>query len=187
MIFTKTNLRGNYLIDLEPHSDSRGFFARYFCSKEFEGKGLNTKWVQINTSMSRRKGTLRGLHYQRPPNAEAKLVRCLHGSIWDVVVDLRYESLTYGKWFGAILSEQNRTMMYVPKGFAHGFISLQSRVEILYLVSSFYFPKYEETLLWNDPDVKITWPLKPTIISRHDAFGLKLCKLKPVKLTNNSS
>ena len=187
MIFTKTNLRGNYLIDLEPHSDSRGFFARYFCSKEFEGKGLNTKWVQINTSMSRRKGTLRGLHYQRQPHAEAKLVRCLHGSIWDVVVDLRYDSKTYGKWFGAILSEQNRTMMYVPKGFAHGFISLQSRVEILYLVSSFYAPKYEETLLWNDPDVKITWPLKPTIISRHDAFGLKLCKLKPVKLTYNSS
>jgi dTDP-4-dehydrorhamnose 3,5-epimerase len=184
MIFTKTNLKGNYLINLEPHSDSRGFFARYFCSKEFERKKLNTKWVQANTSMSRRKGTLRGLHYQRPPHAEVKLVRCLRGSIWDVVVDLRHESKTYGKWFGAILSEKNRAMMYVPKGFAHGFISLQSRVEILYLVSAFYAQKHEETLLWNDPDVKINWPLKPTIISRYDAFGQKLHQLKSIKVSN---
>lgn len=181
MIFTKTNLKGNYLIDLEPHKDNRGFFARYFCSKEFVRKGLNTKWVQINTSMSLIRGTLRGLHYQRPPHAEVKLVRCLRGSIWDVVVDLRQDSKTYGKWFGAILSAQNRTMMYIPKGFAHGFISLQPRAEILYLISDFYAPKYEETLLWSDPDVKISWPLKPVNISKYDKSGRRICKLKPIK------
>ena len=182
MIFAKTKLKGNFLISLEARKDKRGFFARYFCQEEFKNKKLNTTWVQINTSMSKRIGTLRGLHYQRPPHAEDKLVRCIKGAIWDVVVDLRSGSNTYGKWFGAFLSAKNRTMMYIPKGFAHGFISLQSQTEVLYLVSDFYAPEYEETLIWNDPHVKIAWPLKPNVISEHDSHGSKLSHLKPVKL-----
>ena len=168
MNFTPLPLAGAYLIDLEKKEDERGFFARYFCEREFSEQGLNTRWVQINNSMSGDVGTLRGMHFQRPPHAEVKLVRCLHGSIWDVVVDLRKGSDTYGKWFGATLSDENRTMMYVPKGFAHGFVSLESDSEILYLVSDFYAPEAERTLLWNDPDVGIQWPIEPRIISAKD-------------------
>ena len=186
MIFTKTNLKGNYLIGLQPHCDNRGFFARYFCYKEFKRKGLNADWVQINTSMSEKKGTLRGLHYQRPPNAEVKLVRCLKGSVWDVVVDLREDSGTYGKWFGVVLSDKNRNMMYVPKGFAHGFVSLETKSEVLYLVYDYYAPKSEGTLLWNDPDVGIEWPLWPKVLSSHDAAGQKLSQTKPMKTFSKS-
>ena len=168
MKFEETFLKGNFLINLEKKEDSRGFFARYFCEKEFSEKSLNTKWVQINNSESKEKGTLRGLHYQRDSGAEIKLVRCLKGSIWDVVVDLRYNSLTYGKWFGKELSDENRTMMYVPKGFAHGFISLEPNTEILYLVSNFYESKLEDDLIWNDPDVAINWPIQPSVISEKD-------------------
>lgn len=168
MNFQETFLEGNYLIHLEKSEDERGFFARYFCEKEFFKKGLNTIWLQINNSMSKNIGTLRGLHLQKAPHAEVKLIRCLKGKVWDVVVDLRKESKTFGKWFGAILSDENRTMMYIPKGFAHGFISLEPDSEILYLVSNFYTPQSEETLLWNDPHVAISWPLQPSIISDKD-------------------
>jgi dTDP-4-dehydrorhamnose 3,5-epimerase len=168
MNFQETLLEGNYLIHLEKYEDERGFFARYFCEKEFFKKGLNTIWLQINNSMSKNVGTLRGLHLQKAPHAEVKLIRCLKGKVWDIVVDLRKESKTFGKWFGATLSDENRTMMYVPKGFAHGFVSLEPNSEILYLVSNFYAPRSEETLLWNDPDVAISWPLQPSIISDKD-------------------
>jgi dTDP-4-dehydrorhamnose 3,5-epimerase len=168
MNFQETLLEGNYLIHLEKYEDERGFFARYFCEKEFFKKGLNTIWLQINNSMSKNIGTLRGLHLQKAPHAEVKLIRCLKGKVWDIVVDLRKESKTFGKWFGAILSDENRTMMYVPKGFAHGFVTLEPNSEILYLVSNFYAPQSEETLLWNDPDVAISWPLQPSIISDKD-------------------
>lgn len=171
MIFRETRLPGNYLIDLELREDERGFFARYFCEQEFSNADLNKRWVQINNSMSCDIGTLRGLHFQRPPHAEVKLVRCLRGSIWDVVVDLRKGSDTYGKWFGATLSDKNRTMMYVPKGFAHGFVSLESDSEILYLVSDFYAPEAEGTLIWNDPDVGIQWPMQPQVLSDKDLQG----------------
>lgn len=177
MIFKNTKLEGNYLIDLEPHADERGFFARYFCEKEFSEKGLNTRWVQINNSMSRDVGTLRGLHFQRAPHAEVKLVRCLRGSIWDVVVDLRQDSKTRGNWFGATLSNENRTMMYVPEGFAHGFISLKPNSEILYMVSESYAPEHERTLKWNDRDVGIDWPIEPSVISEKDLHGSTLAKL----------
>jgi len=177
MIINKTELKGNFLIDLQPRVDVRGFFARYFCEKEFSKAGLNTRWVQINNSMSCNIGTLRGLHYQRAPHAEVKLVRCIRGSIWDVVVDLRSGSETYGKWFGATLSEENRTMMYVPKGFAHGFVSLESDSEILYLVSDFYAPEAEGTLIWNDPDVGIKWPINPQVLSDKDLKGRRLSEL----------
>jgi dTDP-4-dehydrorhamnose 3,5-epimerase len=182
MKFKETKLKGNYLIDLELREDNRGFFARYFCEKEFSLHGLNTTWVQINNSFTKTIGTLRGLHFQREPNAEIKLVRCLKGAIWDVVVDLRHNSKTYGEWFGAKLSDQNRTMMYVPKGFAHGFISLEENSEILYLVSNFYSPELEGTLLATDNKVNIDWPIKPEIISDKDLKGNILEKIAPIKL-----
>jgi dTDP-4-dehydrorhamnose 3,5-epimerase len=174
LIYRKTPLDGSYLIELELNQDDRGFFARYFCEKEFSSRGLNTRWVQINNSMSQCTGTLRGLHFQRPPNAEVKLIRCIAGAIWDVVVDLRADSETYGKWFGATLSSENRTMMYVPEGFAHGFISLAPNSEILYLVSEFYTPSAEETVAWNDETIGIYWPIPAKIISERDKSGIKL-------------
>ena len=174
MKFKKTKLQGNYLIDLKKKEDKRGFFSRYFCKKEFSSIGLNTKWVQINNSFSKKKGTLRGLHFQTSKFSEVKLVRCVKGEIWDVVVDLRKKSKTFGKWFGANLSEKNRTMMYIPKNFAHGFISLTKNTEIIYLVSNFYEPQSEKTLIWNDKDIAISWPLNPQAISEKDQNGILL-------------
>lgn len=182
MKFSETNLKGNFLINLEKQEDNRGFFARYYCEKEFLKEGLNSKWVQINTSASKQIGTLRGLHYQKEPKTEVKLVRCLKGAIWDVVVDLRDTSKTFGKWFAAKLTEENRTMMYVPKGFAHGFISLEPNSEVLYLVSDFYDPNLEDTLIWNDTKVQINWPIEPKVISSKDLKGRNLNKIIPIKI-----
>jgi dTDP-4-dehydrorhamnose 3,5-epimerase len=181
MIFRETSLKGLYLIDLDMRLDERGFFARYFCETEFSSYGLNTIWPQINTSLSKNKGTLRGLHFQRAPHSEVKLIRCLSGAIWDVVVDLRSESETFGKWFGSTLSSSNRSMMYVPKGFAHGFVTLEPNSEVIYLVSNHYAPDFEETLLWNDIDVNIDWPVMPLVISKKDANGKILSCVSPVK------
>jgi dTDP-4-dehydrorhamnose 3,5-epimerase len=174
MKYTETPLRGSYLIDLQPVTDERGFFARYYCEHEFQAQGLNTIWLQINNSLSVETGTLRGLHFQKKPNTEVKMVRCLQGAIWDVIVDVRAGSITFGKWFGAELTAQNRTMMYVPEGFAHGFISLRKNSEILYLVSESYSPSSEVTLSWNDPLVNIRWPIKPKFISEKDKAGKPL-------------
>ncbi|WP_208678363.1 dTDP-4-dehydrorhamnose 3,5-epimerase [Synechococcus elongatus] len=182
MKFTPTTLDGSYLIDLDAKEDERGFFARCFCKNEFYNHGLNAQWVQINNSLTKGKGTLRGLHFQYPPHAEVKLVRCLTGKIWDVIVDLRLGSNTYGQWFGAELSGINRTMMYVPKGFAHGFISLEDNSEILYLVSEFYSPSSEETLIWNDENVSINWPLQPLLISSKDSKAKKLQEIDPITI-----
>ncbi|MDB3889580.1 dTDP-4-dehydrorhamnose 3,5-epimerase [Candidatus Pelagibacter sp.] len=182
MKFNKTCIKDNFLINLEPREDKRGFFARYYCEKEFLDQGLNTKWLQINNSFSKDVGTLRGLHYQNVPNAEVKLIRCLKGAIWDVVVDLRDNSNTFGKWFGEKLSSENRTMMYVPKGLAHGFISLTPNSEILYLVSDFYAPESEGNLIWNDPDVGIEWPINPLIISDKDKSNVNFKNIVPIKL-----
>lgn len=182
MKFQQTNLDGNFVINLEKKEDERGFFARYFCEKEFLSKGLNTRWVQINNSESKQVGTLRGLHYQREPKGEVKLIRCLKGAIWDVVVDLRHKSATYGKWFGEKLSDKNRTMMYVPKGFAHGFISLEPNTEILYLVSEFYTPDLEGTLIWNDLGIGINWPIEPSVISDKDKSASSFNNTKPLIL-----
>lgn len=186
MIFQQTTLPGTYLIDLEYREDDRGFFARCFCEKEFSAKGLNTRWVQINNSLSKQVGTLRGLHFQQPPHDEIKLVRCLRGAIWDVVVDLRPDSPTFGKWFGATLSDENRTMIYVPQGCAHGFMSLKPDSEILYLVSHFYTPDAEKILLWNDPDLAIDWPMTPTVMSDKDRQGVRLGRLMPPGLMSQS-
>lgn len=168
MKFTETPLKGCFLIEPEPRNDERGFFARLFCKDEFRAAGLQTEFVQINNGFSRLKGTLRGFHYQLPPAAETKLVRCVAGSVFDCVVDLRPQSLTFGKWFGVELTAQNRSMLYVPKGFAHGYLSLQDDSEVIYLVDEFYNPNCEGGLQWDDPKVGIEWPLTPRILSPKD-------------------
>jgi dTDP-4-dehydrorhamnose 3,5-epimerase len=163
MIFKELSLQGAYSIDLEKREDERGFFSRLFCIEELQVHGLISRIVQINNSFSRKKATLRGLHFQRPPKAETKIIRCLRGAIWDVIVDLRKNSTSFGRWV-----ETNRTMIYVPQGFAHGFITLEDNTEILYLVSEAYSPYHEGTLRWNDPHVAVKWPLTPAVISLKD-------------------
>ena len=150
MIFTETPITGAFLVDLEKRGDDRGFFARAFCEKEFAAHSLVTRYVQVNNSLSAQQGTLRGLHYQLAPKAETKLVRCIRGALYDLILDLRPESATFGQSFGADLTAQNRRMMYVPKGFAHGFITLTDDTEALYFVDEFYAPEHERGIRWND-------------------------------------
>ena len=168
MKFNKTKLEGAYLIDLDIIGDERGFFARVLCRNEFEKHELSSKFVQVNSSLSAIKGTLRGLHYQLPPSSEVKIVRCIKGALYDVILDLRPESSTYGEWFGAELSASNRQMMYVPKGFAHGFITLEDDTEAFYFVSDLYNPKLERGVRYNDPKFDIKWPIEPIEISEKD-------------------
>ncbi len=174
MIFEQTPISGSYLVKQEPRSDQRGFFARSFCEEEFSRNGLNSKWAQVNNSMSTKAGTLRGLHIQSGKSAEVKLVRCISGAIWDVIVDLRRDSLTYSRYFGTTLSAGNRHMLYVPIGCAHGFISLYDNSELLYMVSAKYDPLQEHTLLWSDITVAIKWPIAPQVISDKDKLGVDL-------------
>lgn len=168
MIFTATPMSGAYLIDLEKRGDDRGFFARTFCEKEFAGQQLATCFVQVNNSLSAIKGTLRGMHYQLAPKAEVKLVRCIRGALYDVILDLRQDSPTFGKSFGAELTAENRRMMYVPKGFAHGFVTLTENTEAFYFVDEFYAPEHERGIRWNDPRFKIQWPIEPAVLSDKD-------------------
>jgi dTDP-4-dehydrorhamnose 3,5-epimerase len=158
MKFIETQLKGAFLIEPEPLEDERGFFARTWCRKEFEKHGLDPNWVQCNISYNKRKGTLRGMHYQIAPYAEAKLVRCTMGSIYDVIIDLRPDSKTYRQWFSAELSAENRKMIYIPQGFAHGFQTLLDNTELFYQMSEFYAPEYARAVRWNDPQFKILWP-----------------------------
>ena len=181
MRFSESHLKGNYLIDLDLLEDERGFFSRLFCENKFSELGLNTKWVQINNSSSAKAGTLRGIHFQETPYSEVKLVRCIKGAVWDVVVDLRSHSQTFGKWFAATLSAGNRTMMYVPENFGHGFLSLEPDSEIIYFVSKPYAPNYERTLHWNDPQVSIAWPFKPSVVSLKDQSALSWEQLFAVR------
>lgn len=168
MKFNPAPLPGAFTIDLEKRGDDRGFFARLFCEKEFGDAGLETRFLQINNSTSSMKGTLRGMHYQLPPAGEVKVVRCIKGSLYDVIVDLRPDSPTYLQSFGAELSADNRRMMYVPRGFAHGFITLEDDTEAFYLVSAFYAPQYERGLRHDDPALRIEWPATPTELSVKD-------------------
>ena len=168
MIFNDTPVQGAYLIDLDKKGDERGFFARVFCQDEFRERDLSSEFVQVNNSRSADKGTLRGMHYQLPPKAETKLVRCIHGKLYDVVLDLREGSPTFGQHFGAELSGENRRMMYVPKGCAHGFITLTDDVEAFYFVDAFYGPDLERGVRWDDPAFNIQWPVTPTVISDKD-------------------
>ncbi len=168
MIFTETPLRGAYLVDLEKRGDDRGFFARAFCEKEFGALGLATRFVQANDSLSAQRGTLRGMHYQLAPKAETKLVRCIRGALWDVVLDLRPKSPTFGQSFGAELTAENRRMMYVPKGFAHGFVTLVDGTEAFYFVDEFYAPDLERGVRWDDPRFGVSWPIPPAVLSDKD-------------------
>jgi dTDP-4-dehydrorhamnose 3,5-epimerase len=168
MQFNKTPLKGAYTIELEKRGDDRGFFARLFCEKEFGAIGLETHFVQINNSSSAKQGTLRGMHFQVPPAGEVKVVRCIKGSLFDVIVDLRPDSPTFKQWFGSELSAENRRMMYVPRGFAHGFITLTNDTEAFYLVSEFYALEQERGLRFNDPAIGIEWPIAPTEVSEKD-------------------
>jgi dTDP-4-dehydrorhamnose 3,5-epimerase len=152
MLFTPAPLPGAYVISQEPRSDERGFFARAFCAKEFGAAGLESTFVQANNTLTLKKGTVRGFHYQLPPAAEVKLVRCIQGAVFDVIVDIRPDSKTFKQWFGAELSQDNRNLMYVPRGFAHGFVALTDNAELNYMVSTFYDPKAERGLRYNDFD-----------------------------------
>jgi dTDP-4-dehydrorhamnose 3,5-epimerase len=168
MIFTPTPLPGAYLIDLDKKGDDRGFFARAFCQNEFQQHDLVTSFCQVNNSLSAAKGTLRGMHYQLAPKAETKLVRCVRGALYDVILDLRPQSATFGQSFGAELFADNRRMMYVPKGFAHGFITLSDDTEAFYFVDEFYSPAHERGVRYNDPRFKVEWPTPAVVVSDKD-------------------
>lgn len=168
MIFSKSDIAGVCVIDLEPRIDERGFFARTFCAREFEANGLNPHMLQCNVSFSQIKATLRGMHYQIEPYAEDKLVRCLSGQIFDVAVDLRPDSKTYCQWFGLDLSAENNRALYVPRGCAHGFITLTDNALVQYQVSNYFEPQAERGLRWDDPRIGIQWPAQPRVISEKD-------------------
>ena len=169
MFFNKTPLPGLYEIELEKREDDRGFFARFFDLKEYEELGLECKIVQINNSFTKDKYTLRGLHYQLPPKSEVRIVRCLKGEVFDMSLDLRPNSPTFGKWHAANLTSENRKMVYIPKGFAHGFMTLKDNTEFLYLVTEFYSPENERVIRWDDPKFAIKWPAKPIYLSDKDS------------------
>lgn len=169
MIFIETELKGAYIIDLERREDERGFFARTWCQQEFEAHGLVARIVQANMSYNKLKGTLRGMHYQRAPYAETKLVRAVRGAILDVIVDLRPDSPTYRRWIGVELSADNRRALFVPEGFAHGFQTLEDDTDVSYQVSAFYTPGAEGGARYNDPAFDIQWPLPVSVISDKDA------------------
>ena len=168
MKFDETPLKGAYLISLEKLEDERGFFARTFCNLEFSENGLISQFVQVNNSFTKSKGTVRGMHYQLKPSAEVKLVRCINGALYDVIIDLRPDSATFGKWFGSELSVENRQMMYVPKGFAHGFVTLQDSTETFYFASDFYSAELERGIRYDDPCFQIDWPIKVSESSEKD-------------------
>jgi dTDP-4-dehydrorhamnose 3,5-epimerase len=166
--FIETKLKGAYLI--EPHflEDERGFFARTFCKREFKSQGLNPNLVQCSTSFNKKKGTIRGMHYQVPPHAEAKLVRCTMGAIYDVILDLRPESSTFKKWLAVELTAENRNMVYISEGIAHGFLTLFDNTEVFYQMSEFYHPECARGVRWNDPAFGIEWPVPINAISTKD-------------------
>ncbi len=164
----ETTLDGAVILDLEPRADSRGFLARTFCAQEFEERGLRPVVAQCSLSYNRKRGTLRGMHYQHPPAAEAKLVRCVRGAIYDVVIDLRPGSSTYLQHVGVELSAENRRALYVPESFAHGFQTLTDDAEVLYQISAFHAPELADGLRWDDPALAIDWPLPVSAISERD-------------------
>lgn len=168
MIFHETKLSGVFEIQLETKADDRGFFVRTWCQQEFEAQGLSGKLVQCSLSFNSRKGTLRGMHYQAAPNPEIKLVRCSRGEICDVVLDLRPESPSFKDWVAVILTAENRRMIYVPEGCAHGFLTLKDDSEVSYQMSEFFHPESARGVRWNDPAFQIVWPAKVEVISDRD-------------------
>jgi dTDP-4-dehydrorhamnose 3,5-epimerase len=169
MIFTETPLKGAYVIDPERLEDERGFFARTWCQREFEKHGLDTAVAQCSISFNKKMGTLRGMHYQIAPHAEQKLVRCTAGIIYDVIVDLCPKSRTFRQWFATELSVDNRRMLYIPEGFAHGFLTLTDNTEVYYQISEYHVPDSSRGVRWNDPAFAISWPEQPRIVSQRDS------------------
>ncbi len=168
MRFTPAPLQGAFVVDVERHEDARGFFARTFCEQEFAAHGINQRPMQSNVSFNAVRGTLRGMHFQRAPHAEAKLVRCTAGKIFDVIVDLREHSHTQYMWFGIELDSQSRRALYIPEGFAHGFQTLEDATEVFYEMFNFFKPGYDDGLRWDDPALAIKWPLAVKSISDKD-------------------
>lgn len=174
MIFEETTLAGSFIITIPRAGDSRGWFARTYCADEFSNLGINTNWVQANHSFSTMKGTLRGMHYQKHPYGEIKMVRCISGSVYDVIIDLRKDSPTFLQWFGVELSVENMKMLYIPKGFAHGFQTLTANAELIYQHSEFYTPEAEAGIHYDDKLINIGWPLPVAVISERDKTHPKL-------------
>lgn len=169
MKFSLTPLPGAYTIDLDTVEDERGFFARSWCRKEFTDHGLNPDLVQCNISFNTKRGTLRGMHFQSQPFGETKIVRCTQGSIYDVIIDLRPDSPTFKQWYSVELTARNRTMLYIPVDFAHGFQTLEDNTEVMYQMSEYYHPDHAQGVRWNDPVFSIEWPVKNVIVSKRDA------------------
>ncbi len=174
MEFKELGIDGLFEVKLKPHVDERGFFMRAYDIDEFRKHGLQREWVQENHSRSERKGIIRGLHFQVEPYSETKLVRCIRGEIFDVAVDLRKGSKTFGKWHGVFLSEENKKMFFIPRGFAHGFCTLTDISEVVYKIDNFYSPEHERGLHWNDPDLNIDWPVNDPILSAKDQKNMTL-------------
>ncbi|MBN2350161.1 MAG: dTDP-4-dehydrorhamnose 3,5-epimerase [Bacteroidales bacterium] len=168
MFFKETSLSGLYIVELEPYTDERGLFARTFCKKEFGQIGHNKEFVQVNFSLTKSKGSIRGMHYQVPPFSEIKLIRCIRGAVFDVVIDIRKNSPTFLKYFSVELSEINMKMIYIPEGFAHGFQTLADNAQLIYHHTNYYAPGNEAAIKFNDPQVGIRWPLPVTTISEKD-------------------
>ena len=179
MVFTETSLKGAYIIDLERREDSRGFFGRAFCQKEFEAHGLKPAIAQANIAHNIKKGTMRGMHFQFPPAAETKIVRCTRGAILDIIVDLRPESATYLDHIAVELTGDNHRTLYVPERFAHGYQVLEDGTETSYQVGEFYAPSFEGGLPYNDPRLGLVWPLPVTEISPKDAAWQQLAEIEP--------
>ena len=174
MEFKELDIDGLFEINLNPRFDERGFFMRAYDIDEFRKAGLQREWVQENHSRSESKGIIRGLHFQLEPFSETKLVRCIRGEIYDVVVDLRKGSKTFGRWEGIILSEEKKNMFFIPRGFAHGFCTLSEISEVLYKVDNYYSPENERGMIWNDPDIAIEWPVTNPILSVKDQKNMTL-------------
>ena len=168
MIFTETKLGGIFIITPEKLEDERGFFARTWCQREFERQGLNPRVAQCSVSFNRKRGTLRGMHYQAAPHEETKVVSCTRGAIYDVVIDLRTDSPTFTRWTAFELTSENRNMVYIPEGFAHGFQTLEDNSEVFYQISEFYAPEHGRGVRWNDPAFSIQWPEAQRILSDRD-------------------
>lgn len=178
MEIKEQKIKGVYEIALSPLGDHRGFFMRTYDNEIFKKNGLDRFWVQENHSSSRCKGVIRGLHFQLPPFSETKMVRCISGAILDVFVDLREGSDTFGEWGSIELSAENKKMVYIPRGFAHGFCTLTEQSEVVYKVDNFYAPENERGLLWNDPEININWPVSEVILSEKDKTNMTLSAFK---------
>ena len=182
MIFLEQDFKDVYLIDLEKIEDERGFFSRVFCKKEFDNLALEFNWVQINMSFTKNKGTVRGIHWQNFPHTDVKLVRCIKGAIMDVVVDLRKDSPSFGKWLSVELSDKNDSALYIPKGFGHGFQTLENDCKLIYFHSHEFVKSSESGLAMDDPSVGISWPLPIIDVSERDLQHPSLSNIKPIEI-----